>query len=1171
LCVSDVDCSTTQRCDLSTGRCAPRADAGANKEWNQEPGQEPKTTEQTPDALPKENTPEAPKEAAPCTNGQTQKCYTGPANTEGVGVCKTGTQICENNTWGVCENQTLPAPEECNGKDDNCDGNIDEQLTKACYTGPAGTQDVGECKAGTQTCKEGAWQTCVGAVTPKSKEDCNGKDDNCDGQIDEKCPCTVGQTQACGSDTGECKRGTQTCEAGTPPAWGICEGNTAPSAELCNGKDDDCDGQVDENVKQACYTGPANTRGKGICQDGTQLCQAGKWSACQGSILPQSAETCDGKDEDCDGMVDEGITKSCYTGPANTRNKGICAAGTQQCAAGKWLACQGEVKPSVELCNGKDDDCNGQVDDSVTDRGALCARQQGACSGARSSLCKAGKWAPCTVADYKKTSPGFLAIELCNRKDDNCDGLIDENAPDCVISFTKEVLKNINIVAVAPNGTIHTIKENPLAWLQITPEQTITRKTLTTTGLQRFEDLRDLAVTPKGELFVTSRGGAIYKVDTTGKVSIFAGHEITNGNTNGPALTARFGDRPGIFLTNSGELYIADQNNNRIRKIDTKGVVSAVAGVGGGYLDGNLSRARFNNPTDLVVTPTGILYIVDEGNYLIRKLENGNVSTLAGRRYTGTTTPSIRDGVGLNAGFRRLDTITYTPMGILYVSDDDTIRKIDPTTQRVSTLNQRWISGLQDGPINNARFRDTKQVHTDTAGNLYVADQGNERLRKVTFSAPTACTQDGSKQACYAGPTTYKGIGICKAGQQTCVFATWSTCIGSVLPQLEACNGQDDDCDGQVDNNPVNPPNCANQQGVCAGSQSAACTGGAWKVCTNADYTKHSADYKTTESCDEKDNNCNGQVDEGAPGCVTTLAGGNQGYADGQGTAAQFIKPIALTVDASDNVYILDSNIVRKMDTNYKVTTIAGSLLFGDVDATGKQARFNQPESLTIDSAGNLYIADTQNHKIRKVTPSGVVTTLAGGIKGFQDGTGPSAMFNTPRGITIDSSGNLYVSDTGNRRIRMITPAGVVSTYAGTGNGGTRNDLRLQMLFREPKGISIDPSTTTLYVADEDVGIRVIPPTGRSATITLILTLFFGNLANVTYNKGTLYVTNNSSRICVYDLASSKANFVGSGNGYRNGQLSRALFRNPSQIVIGAKGLGYIADRDNERIRGITK
>ena len=175
---------------------------------------------------------------------------------------------------------------------------------------------------------------------------------------------------------------------------------------------------------------------------------------------------------------------------------------------------------------------------------------------------------------------------------------------------------------------------------------------------------------------------------------------------------------------------------------------------------------------------------------------------------------------------------------------------------------------------------------------------------------------------------------------------------------------------------------------------------------------------------------------------VNTFAGtGTAGFANGANTAAQFNNPIGVAVDSSGNLYVADTDghRIRKITSTGVVTTLAGTGTAGHHDGTGTATRFNFPHGVAVDSSGILYVVDTDNHRIRKITSTGKVTTLAGtGTAGHHDGTGTATQFNFPHGVAVDSSGILYVADTDNHRIRKISSAGVVTTLAGTGTAELR-------------------------------------------------------------------------------------------------------------------------------------
>jgi sugar lactone lactonase YvrE len=225
------------------------------------------------------------------------------------------------------------------------------------------------------------------------------------------------------------------------------------------------------------------------------------------------------------------------------------------------------------------------------------------------------------------------------------------------------------------------------------------------------------------------------------------------------------------------------------------------------------------------------------------------------------------------------------------------------------------------------------------------------------------------------------------------------------------------------------------------------------------------------------------KIAAGASGeTVTTFAGtGVLGHADGPGASATFGNPIGIAVDSAGNVYVADegNNTIREITPAGVVSTIAGTgqtpHIVGHADGVGASASFNQPEGVAVDSAGNLYVADSGNSTIRKITPSGsgasktwTVSTLAGtaGVIGSADLTGSAAQFYYPLGVAVDSAGYVYVADTYNETIRKITPAGVVSTLAGTvGTIGSQDGTGPSAQFYQPYGVAVD-STGNLYVAD---------------------------------------------------------------------------------------------------------
>lgn len=304
-----------------------------------------------------------------CVEGQTQACYEGPAGTEGIGSCAPGQQTCSlQGTWGACEGSVVPTDEVCNGADDDCDADTDEELNATITCG------LGICQATVDTCVGGVANPCLPGDPNPGGETCDGFDDDCDGTIDEGCDCINGNTQPCYSGApntqgvGLCTAGVQTCVQG---AWGACVGEVLPTAELCNGQDDNCDNVPDDNDPQgggACSTGLA-----GICNPGTQHCVGGTL-VCQQNNQP-TAEVCNNLDDDCNGTPDDGNPGG--GGPCSTGLPGICTAGTLMCTGGLLVCQQNQMAEPAEICqNNLDDDCNGMADD-----GCPCPTNQQNCDG----------------------------------------------------------------------------------------------------------------------------------------------------------------------------------------------------------------------------------------------------------------------------------------------------------------------------------------------------------------------------------------------------------------------------------------------------------------------------------------------------------------------------------------------------------------------------------------------------------------------------------------------------------------------------------------------------------------------------------------------------------------------------------------------------------------------
>ncbi|HRO59149.1 MAG TPA: NHL repeat-containing protein, partial [Burkholderiaceae bacterium] len=221
-------------------------------------------------------------------------------------------------------------------------------------------------------------------------------------------------------------------------------------------------------------------------------------------------------------------------------------------------------------------------------------------------------------------------------------------------------------------------------------------------------------------------------------------------------------------------------------------------------------------------------------------------------------------------------------------------------------------------------------------------------------------------------------------------------------------------------------------------------------------------------------------------GVVTTFAGeGIHGWADDVGIAARFAFPAGIAIDSNDNLYVVDRNNyrIRKITPAGAVSTFAGSGIIGNTDGVGTLATFGWMFGIAIDSGDNLYVADQTHHRIRRIDPKGVVSTLAGGTMGWLDGVGAAAQFWSPGGLAVDAHDNVYVADTNNNKIRKITPAGEVTTVAGTGAAGAVNGPAATATFHHPFGLVVDQHGK-IYVADTFGNkVRKITSTGIVSTV----------------------------------------------------------------------------------------
>ncbi len=505
-----------------------------------------------------------------------------------------------------------------------------------------------------------------------------------------------------------------------------------------------------------------------------------------------------------------------------------------------------------------------------------------------------------------------------------------------------------------------------------------------TGSVARFNYPDGAAVDAAGNVYVADTGNhTIRKVTSAGVVTTFAGSAGNIGSTDapaGPATVARFNNPQRVAVDAAGNVYVADTGNHTIRRITPGGVVSTLAGSANfsGSLDGTGAAARFFLPAGVAVDAAGAnVYVADTRNYTIRKsvTATGAVTTIAGAASNLGSTDAPA-GPGSVARFNTPEGIAVDAAGNLYVADtgNDTIRKIAPAGVVSTYAGTAGAIGSVDGAGTFATFNSPQGVAVDVIGNVYVADTGNHTIRKIdTLVAVTTLAAvagvSGAADGTGGAAEFYRpaSLAVDAAGANIYVADTFNLTVRKVT----------------------------------------------------------------------------------AAGVVTTLAGMSQGtgIADGSGTAARFNNPLGVATDTAGNSYVADtgSHTIRMISPAGLVSTLAGDPgNLGSADGTGPVAQFYNPSGVAVDAAFNVYVADTGNHTIRKVAPGGVVTTLAGtaGIPGSTDATGANARFSSRQGVALDTAGNVYVADTGNHTIRKITPAGAVTTFIGTAGGaGSRNGV----------------------------------------------------------------------------------------------------------------------------------
>jgi sugar lactone lactonase YvrE len=687
-----------------------------------------------------------------------------------------------------------------------------------------------------------------------------------------------------------------------------------------------------------------------------------------------------------------------------------------------------------------------------------------------------------------------------------------------------------------------------------------------------------------------------------------------HGNSDGTGPAARFTMPSGVAVDSAGNIFVADVGSARVRKITPAGAVTTVLTATSAHDAGILPNMKNLIFTGIAIDGQDNVYVSDRFNNLIFRLTPTGVLQL----YTGKVASFIlyrnTDGSLGEATWDEPCGMTVDAAGNIYVAEarNNVIRKITPqgvvstyagTTPQHNHPNgagvtrTKWFRGSVDGPALSAQFAGPMAVAVDGMGNLFVADTGNHTIRRVAISGEV---------------TTFAGL----AGQAGSADGTGSAA------RFSSPNGVTVDSAGNVyvaDSGngtvrKITPGGVVSTlAGVAGDLRSADGTGNAARFVAPLGLVMDRSGRLLVGDggfFDKRDRG--GSVRRvTTDGAVTTIAGlpGAVGSTDGKGEAARFQAPADVAIDAAGNVFVADelNHAIRKITPDGTTTTFAGAAgVSGTADGAGSVARFNRPTGVAFDGNGVLYVADHDNHTIRKIMPDGTVSTFAGqpGVAGSANGTGNAATFHNPVSLAVDAAGNVYVGDgdyfpSGGDparqygTIRRITPSAEVSTFAGDpaiipyeqtrfNFDGTGAGAR----FVNPTGLVFD-AEGNLWVADFGKGIRKITPNAVVTTLPLVTANgtpldpqpFYGiardkqgNLVATDGNPGRTFSIGASGgfallyRITTAGVVTALATRPGE-RGSADGAGTEAQFNHPKGIKSDAQGNLYIADSDNNAIR----
>jgi sugar lactone lactonase YvrE len=581
-----------------------------------------------------------------------------------------------------------------------------------------------------------------------------------------------------------------------------------------------------------------------------------------------------------------------------------------------------------------------------------------------------------------------------------------------------------------------------------------------------------VAADSSGNAYVAA-GNYVLRVDAgSGELTLFAGNGSTTSSLTGtsPTGTGIWNPR-GVAVDNAGNVYISDTGNNYVYKV-SGGVLSVIAGKRSrGYSgdNGPATSALLNSPEGVAVDASGNVYIADAGNNVIRKVSGGVITTIAGngtKGYSGDDGPATSAQLSLLPTSSAISGVAVSAAGDVYIADygNNRIRKVSGGV--ISTFAGGGSSFTFSKPIPaaSAYLMSPSGVAVDAAGDVYLAEYSLGLIRKVSGGMLSRVAGGGSHSgASYTGPAADASImganavaldasgNVYAADARNCAVRkvtgdTIATIAGNGWPAYSGDNG------------PVAAAQLGSPQGVAVDA-----AGGVYISDSSMQVVR-----------------------KVSGGIISTAAGNGYGWSgswlleggysgdNGPATNASFWSPTDVALDAAGNLYILDrnNNVIRKVSRGI-VTTIAGNGKEG-YSGDGGPAKDAQlyPSGMAVDASGNVYISDVSNHLIRKVA-GGVITTIAGtGKSGYSGDGGPaaSAQLYAPYGLAVDAAGNLYIADSGNSVVRKVS-GGVITTFAGNRGQCIAESLMTgpatDRALCNPKGLAVD-SAGNVYIADSN-------------------------------------------------------------------------------------------------------